>query len=153
MIYRISDTDVNRQALEDVPSISFFTLVRFCTQLLKFFCYLDPFNYVKTMLHFQFRFASSKDKFFIYVALLFSAIGGSTTPINTLLFASLLQSMVDYGISLVIGVPGEDAFTQAVTDFAIYNCVVGVIIVILIYAATSMMSIAAYRQVLIEPSR
>lgn len=69
------------------------------------------------------------------------------TPLNTLLFSSLLQSMVDYGISVVINNPQPDIFLSDVRDFAINNSVVGAIVVLLSYIATVLMNISAYNQV------
>nr|QCO93567.1 ATP-binding cassette subfamily B member 1 [Chilo suppressalis] len=115
------DTNEETEAkTEEVPSISFFTL---------------------------FRFATARDKFYIVIGLLCSIAAGCTTPINTLLFAALLDAMVNYGISLFVGNPEREQFMQAVTDFAIYNCIVGAAIVILSYTATVLMNIAAYNQV------
>lgn len=97
----------------------------------------------------QYRFASGRDKFYIAVAIIFSIICGCSTPINTILFANLLQAMVNYGFGLEIGIPGDDAFLLAIKEFAIYNSVVGILLVILSYAATVLMNIAAFNQVLI----
>ncbi|KAI8436928.1 hypothetical protein MSG28_010354 [Choristoneura fumiferana] len=105
---------------EEVPSISFFTL---------------------------YRFATTKDKVFIFLALICSILAGTTTPFNTLLFASLLQSMVDYGISVILEMPNDDAFLIAIRDFAIYNCILGVALVVLSYLATVLMNISAFNQV------
>nr|XP_032517288.1 ATP-dependent translocase ABCB1-like [Danaus plexippus plexippus] len=69
------------------------------------------------------------------------------TPINTLLFSSLLQSMVNYGISIVVNDPQPDIILRDVQDFAIYNSVVGAIIVVCSYIATVLMNISAYNQV------
>lgn len=98
-------------------------------------------------LYFQYRFASRMDKIYIFFAIIFSLICGATTPLNTLLFASLLQSMVDYGISIIIGVPQGDVFLGAVRDFAIYNSILGVILVVFSYGATVLMNISAFNQV------
>ncbi|KAJ0181234.1 hypothetical protein K1T71_003319 [Dendrolimus kikuchii] len=105
---------------EEAPSVSFFTL---------------------------FRFASRKDKIYIWVALLCSAIAATSTPLNTILLANLLQSMVDYGISLIIGSPANDAFLKAMADFAIYNSILGVLLVLFTYVATVLMNLSAYNQV------
>ncbi|KAI8436923.1 hypothetical protein MSG28_010349, partial [Choristoneura fumiferana] len=105
---------------DEVPSISFFTL---------------------------YRFATTKDKVFIFLALICSVLAGTTTPFNTLLFASLLQSMVDYGISVILEMPDDDAFLIAIRDFAIYNCILGVALVVLSYLATVLMNISAFNQV------
>ncbi|VVC86623.1 unnamed protein product [Leptidea sinapis] len=94
-----------------------------------------------------FRFATLKDKFFIFFGLLFSITCGSMTPVNTLLFASLLQSMVDYGRSVIMGAPEPDVFLTAVRDFAIWNSVVGIVLVILSYSATVLMNFAAFNQI------
>ncbi|KAI5635208.1 ABC transporter transmembrane region domain-containing protein [Phthorimaea operculella] len=105
---------------EDVPSISFFTL---------------------------YRFADRKDKIFIVIAVICSIICGCSTPINTILFADLLQAMVVYGFSLMQGIDGGDDLMAAVRHFAIWNSVVGVGIVALTYGATVLMNMAAYNQV------
>ncbi|XP_045448213.1 ATP-dependent translocase ABCB1 [Melitaea cinxia] len=94
-----------------------------------------------------YRFASTKDKFYIFLAILSSLLCGCMTPINTLLFSSLLQSMVNFGISVVIGLPEPDVFLDAVTEFAIYNSIVGAILVVFSYFATILMNIAAFNQV------
>ncbi|KAG6459009.1 hypothetical protein O3G_MSEX011164 [Manduca sexta] len=112
-----SAPDINN---EEVPSISFFTL---------------------------FRFATRKDKFFIFTALICSALAAVSTPLNTLLLAELLQNMVDYGISIVIGSPNNDAFLEAMWYFAIYNTILGVALVALSYLATVLMNLSAYNQV------
>ncbi|CAF4933946.1 unnamed protein product [Pieris macdunnoughi] len=94
-----------------------------------------------------FRFASTQDKLFIVVGILFSIISGCMTPLNTLLISSLLQSMVEFGISVIAGDPQGDVFLQAVQDFAINNAVVGVILVLTSYGATVLMNFSAYNQV------
>ncbi|CAG4987064.1 unnamed protein product [Parnassius apollo] len=112
-----SDSELKTEAL---PSISFFTL---------------------------FRFASTSDKIFIVIGILSSIICGITTPLNTLIFASLLQSMVNYGISVVMGTPQNDEFLRDVGIFALYNCALGLVLVIMSYVATVLMNISAYNQV------
>lgn len=97
--------------------------------------------------NFQYRFASGMDKLYIFMAILFSIVCGCMTPINTLLFSSLLQSMVNFGISVQLGDPQTQVFLDAVRDFAIYNSVVGAVMVVFSYAATVLMNIAAYNQV------
>ncbi|CAG9561788.1 unnamed protein product [Danaus chrysippus] len=93
-----------------------------------------------------FRFATTKDKIYICIAVVSSILCGCTTPINTLLFSSLLQSMVNYGISLVVNDPQPDILLNDVREFAIYNAVLGVIIIILSYIATVLMNMSAYNQ-------
>ncbi|KAM3968188.1 ATP-dependent translocase ABCB1-like [Aphomia sociella] len=115
-----SAPDEGESKPEEVPSISFFTL---------------------------FRFATRKDKIYITLALLFSIASGCSLPINTILFASLLESMVVYGYALDHGIPGDDDFLEAIKFFAIWNIVVGVILVFLSYCATVLMNKAAYNQV------
>lgn len=88
------------------------------------------------------------DKFYIFLAILFSIICGCTNPIDTLLFSSLLQSMVEFGISVQEGEPKNQMFLDAVQKFAIYNSILGAILVLLSYAATVLMNVAAYNQVL-----
>ncbi|XP_049873104.1 ATP-dependent translocase ABCB1-like [Pectinophora gossypiella] len=105
---------------EEIPSVSFFTL---------------------------YRFADGKDKTFIAVAIIFSIMCGSMTPVNTIVFADLLQAMVDYGISLILGIDGSEAFLRAILVFAIYNCIIGAVLIILSYGATVLMNMAAYNQV------
>ncbi|KAJ2949200.1 hypothetical protein O0L34_g6145 [Tuta absoluta] len=105
---------------EDVPSISFFTL---------------------------YRFADTKDKIFIALAVICSMACGCSTPINTLLFADLLQAMVDYGLALLMEIDGSDDLMAAVQHFAIWNSMVGVGIVTLTYVATVLMNLAAYNQI------
>ncbi|KAF9409367.1 hypothetical protein HW555_011261 [Spodoptera exigua] len=100
---------------EEVPSIPFITL---------------------------FRFASTRDKIFIILALLCSAVAAVSTPLNTLLLAYLLEAMVKYSIF-----SDGDAFMKALLNFAIYNSAVGAALVLLSYAATTLMNIAAYNQV------
>ena len=91
------------------------------------------------------------DKIFIALALTFSAVAAVSTPINTLLLAFLLDAMVDYGRSLYdTSIPNEQAgeeFLQDLFFFAIYNVIVGVLLIALSYAATTLMNIAAYNQV------
>ncbi|CAG9561787.1 unnamed protein product [Danaus chrysippus] len=94
-----------------------------------------------------FRFATTKDKIFICIAIVATIVCGCTTPVNTLLFSSLLQSMVNYGISLIVEDPQPDIFLEAVQEFAIYNAVLGIAIVILSYIATVLMNITAFNQV------
>ncbi|KAL0838717.1 hypothetical protein ABMA28_016779 [Loxostege sticticalis] len=110
----------SENSTEEVPSVSFFSL---------------------------YRFATVKDKCFIAIGIICSILAGCCTPLNTLLFASLLQSMVDYGISLILGQPDTDTFRTAFTNFAIYNSIVGAALVIFSYLATVLMNIAAFNQV------
>lgn len=74
-------------------------------------------------------------------------IAACSTPINTLLLAYLLEAMVDYGISIVMGAPDADQFLNSLFYFALYNSIVGALLIILSYAATTLMNMAAYNQV------
>lgn len=58
--------------------------------------------------------------------------------------------MVNFGISVVIGLPQPDVFLDAVTEFAINNSIVGAILVVFSYLATILMNIAAFNQVIFE---
>ncbi|XP_038209704.1 ATP-dependent translocase ABCB1-like [Zerene cesonia] len=115
-----STTDSEPEPPPEIPSISFITL---------------------------FRFASTTDKIYIFFGIIFSMISGAMTPVNTLLFSSLLQSMVNFGISAIVGQPDGDTFLAAVQNFAIWNSVVGVVLVILSYGATVLMNYSAFNQV------
>jgi hypothetical protein len=55
--------------------------------------------------------------------------------------------MVQYGMSLAMGDPQGDEFMAAVSQFAIYNSIVGVVVVAVTYVATVLMNITAYNQV------
>lgn len=135
--------------MEEVPSISFFTLVS-SFLLIKLVDKTVFHNIYLIFLFLQYRYATGKDKFFIAVSIIFSIICGCGTPFNTILFANLLQSMVDYGISTLLGNPDDEMFLKAILDFAIYNCIIGILLVILSYGATVLMNIAAYNQVYIS---
>lgn len=56
--------------------------------------------------------------------------------------------MVDYGIGLIIGIPDDEALLRAVRDFAIYNSILGVVLVFFSYTATVLMNMSAYNQVI-----
>lgn len=45
------------------------------------------------------------------------------------------------------GIFNVDEFLKAAQDFAVYNCVVGILVVALSYGATVLMNIAAFNQV------
>ncbi|KAM3965254.1 ATP-dependent translocase ABCB1-like [Aphomia sociella] len=105
---------------EEVPSISFFTL---------------------------YRFANTKDIFYIITALLCSIISGCMMPFTMILFANLSQSMIDYGISLNNGLPEDDVFLDALKFYAIWNSAVGAVFIVLSYLATVLMNLAAHNQV------
>lgn len=55
--------------------------------------------------------------------------------------------MVDYGVSVKSGTPEDDVFLKALLNFAVYNCILGVVLVILSYIATVLMNMAAFNQV------
>ncbi|XP_068633659.1 ATP-dependent translocase ABCB1-like [Battus philenor] len=55
--------------------------------------------------------------------------------------------MVEYGQSVIEGTPENELFLQALTDFVIYNCVLGVVCFIFSYIATVLMNMAAYNQI------
>ncbi|KAJ8733987.1 hypothetical protein PYW07_014538 [Mythimna separata] len=98
-----------------------------------------------------FRFATTKDKIFICLALICSAVAAVSAPLNTLLLAFLLDAMVDYGMGLynpaVSNEEAGEAFLRDLLFFAVYNSVIGALLILLTYAATTMMNIAAYNQV------
>lgn len=50
-------------------------------------------------------------------------------------------------MSIFDGDPQGDIFLAAVRDFAIYNSIVGAVLVVLSYAATVLMNISAFNQV------
>lgn len=107
---------------EEVPGISFFKL---------------------------FRYSTLKDKIFIYLAIISAIISGCTLPINMLIFAQLLQAMIEFGEAERISEEGGDAeaFMSVVTDFAINNTILGIVLVVGGYLATVLMNIAAFNQV------
>ncbi|CAH0600439.1 unnamed protein product [Chrysodeixis includens] len=107
---------------DEVPSISFITL---------------------------FRFATKMDKCFMFFAIIFSMIAACSTPINTLLLAFLLEAMVEFGKSVIAGAPDTDQFMSDLFWFAIYNTITGALLIVLSYAATTLMNISAYNQVYI----
>ncbi|XP_052741210.1 multidrug resistance protein homolog 49-like isoform X2 [Bicyclus anynana] len=114
----ICDTDTKED--EDIPSISYFTL---------------------------FRFASLTDKLFIFITIITAVICGCTVPVNTLLFAAYLQSMVDFGRSVHDGTPQVEVFLHAAKTFAIYYSLVGGVTMVLSYIGTVLMNTSAYNQV------
>lgn len=77
------------------------------------------------------------------LAIIFSMLAGTSTPINTILFANFLQAMVHHAMHLL----NDDEFMRAAQDFAVFNVTVGILLVILSYAATVLMNIAAFNQV------
>lgn len=83
----------------------------------------------------------------MFFAIIFSMIAACSTPINTLLLAFLLEAMVEYGRSVWEGAPNTDQFMQDLLWFAIYNSITGALLIVLSYAATTLMNIAAYNQV------
>ncbi|GBP59400.1 Multidrug resistance protein 1 [Eumeta japonica] len=93
------------------------------------------------------RYATVTDKLYIVVAMLASMVSGCMTPLSTLLFARLLNAMVNYGISIFEQDPQGDLFLEEVTHFAIYNCIYGVVLIIGGYIATVLMNIAAFKQI------
>ncbi|XP_045536492.1 ATP-dependent translocase ABCB1 [Papilio machaon] len=94
-----------------------------------------------------FRFASTLDKIYMFLSILFSTLCGITVPLSVILFADVLQAMVNYGQSVVAGVPENEVFLKAITDFVIYNCALGLVAFIISYAATVLMNVAALNQV------
>ncbi|KPI95628.1 Multidrug resistance protein 3 [Papilio xuthus] len=94
-----------------------------------------------------FRFASTSDKIYMFLSILFSTLCGITVPLSVILFSDVLQAMVNYGQSVVAGAPENEAFLKAITDFVIYNCVLGLVAFIISYAATVLMNVAALNQV------
>ncbi|XP_072949352.1 ATP-dependent translocase ABCB1-like [Epargyreus clarus] len=119
-LFRSSSSTEKEKKDDDVPNVPFFTL---------------------------FRFASITDKIYIFIALTSSLLCGLTSPASVLLFSALLQAMVDYGISVKDGTPNNEGFMQAVLNFVIYNCLLGLITIILSYLATALMNISAFKQV------
>ncbi|CAH2048678.1 unnamed protein product, partial [Iphiclides podalirius] len=94
-----------------------------------------------------FKFSTTLDRIYIFFAVFLSIICGCTMPLGVLLFSALLQAMVDYGQSVVAGAAEKDAFLQSLSDFALYNCLLGLIIFFVSYAATVLMNVAAFNQV------
>lgn len=82
------------------------------------------------------------DKMRIVIAALCSIAQGTLDPLDTIVFANLLQSMVDYGKQ-----SNSEVFLKAVLTFAIFNCGIGVAQIILTYLSTVMMNYSAANQV------
>lgn len=82
------------------------------------------------------------DKLFIVTATLCSTAQGSLDPLDTIVFANLLQSMVDYGKQ-----SNDEVFLKTVLTFTLFNCSIGIGQILLQYLSTVTMNYSAANQV------
>ncbi|XP_044258218.1 ATP-dependent translocase ABCB1 [Tribolium madens] len=101
-----------------------------------------------------FRYATKGDTFLMIIAV-FASIGtGILQPLNTLLFGDLTGTIVDY-VSIINSNEtnaeqkehATDVFIDGITNFAIYNSLIGVGMLILSYISTECFNYAALKQV------
>lgn len=85
------------------------------------------------------------DKLCISVAAICALAQGGLAPLDTIIFANLLQSMVDYGKQ-----PNGDVFLKAVLTFTIFSCGIGVAQIFITYISTVLMNLSAANQVFFE---
>ncbi|EFA00893.1 ATP-dependent translocase ABCB1 [Tribolium castaneum] len=101
-----------------------------------------------------FRYATKWDTFLMIIAV-FASIGtGILQPLNTLLFGDLTGTIVDYVFTINSNETSEeqkqnatDVFIDGITDFAVYNTLIGVGMLVLSYISTEFFNYTALKQV------
>lgn len=103
---------------------------------------------------FQFRYATRKDIFWMTIGVLSSMTTGALQPLNTLLFGNLTGSIVDYVSTImdpdtsdIMKEEASDVFIGKITDFAVYNSLIGAGMLVFSYISTETFNYAAIKQV------
>ncbi|XP_037033409.1 ATP-dependent translocase ABCB1-like isoform X2 [Bradysia coprophila] len=102
-----------------------------------------------------YAYASTRDKICIAFGLVGACVTGCTTPVNTLIFGNLIESMVSQASNLAQRYYSnrqlDDAFTEIfldqVTWFAIYSCILGVVMLAGTYVSIMLFNFAAHSQI------
>jgi len=98
---------------------------------------------------FQFRFSTGTERFLLFIGFLGALVTASTAPLNILLFGDLTGELVAYGYAVRANYtePDADAFLDAVGTFALYNSILGVVMLIVTYISVWTYNFVANRQV------
>lgn len=105
-----------------------------------------------------FQYASIKDKIFILIGVLCALATGLTAPANTFIFGDLADAMIAKGSGMVgdINEIPEDIdmeaymneiFLDEIASFAMYNCILGAIMLIGSYLSIMLFNYAALNQI------
>ncbi|RZC33786.1 multidrug resistance protein 1, partial [Asbolus verrucosus] len=101
-----------------------------------------------------FRYATGMDIFLMLLGSISALCTGVLQPLNTLLFGTLTGNIVDYAKIISSNITDQkiideatDAFIGHITDFAIYNSLIGVGMLVLSYVSTETFNYTALRQI------
>jgi hypothetical protein len=86
----------------------------------------------------------------LFIGSIGALVTAATGPLNLLVFGELTGALVDYGGAALIGnITAEEteAFLQAIDSFAIYNSILGAVMLIVTYVSVWTFTFVANRQV------
>ncbi|KAL5288061.1 pgp-2.2 family protein [Megaselia abdita] len=101
-----------------------------------------------------YKYSNTSDKLLYILGVLCAIITGLLTPLNSLIFGNLADEMVVYGNQIKNGEEADqEGFLGAVRRFALYNTLIGVVMLICSYLAVTCFNYAAQNQVFIIRSK
>jgi hypothetical protein len=98
---------------------------------------------------FQFRFSTATERFLLFIGFVGALVTASTAPLNILLFGDLTEELVSFGYGVVVNASAvdSDGFLEAVRTFAVYNSILGFVMLVVTYISIWTYSFVANRQV------
>jgi len=148
---RLSDCQLcKKEFAAKIYIISHFT---FCLSSLVILILLCHYTF---FVSFQFRFSTGTERFLLFIGFLGALVTASTAPLNILLFGNLTEDLVTYGAQRTSNStePGSnserldsDAFLHSVQIFAIYNSILGFVMLVVTYVSVWTYNFVANRQV------
>ncbi|KAF5301298.1 hypothetical protein FQR65_LT08917 [Abscondita terminalis] len=100
-----------------------------------------------------YRFATSLDKVLLFFGTIFAIGTGVLQPLNVLIFGDLTRSIISHAVIINSNETGDikdvasELFMDDIVQFVIYNCALGVAMLILTYLATELFNYSAKRQI------
>lgn len=114
---------------------------------------MSPLLFWFEVFFFQFRYATRLDKFYMFIGFLGTVVTGACQPLNMLVFGNLTGHIIDYGYKLMAGPTPEEKqkldeeLISNITTFAIYNCSIGLAMLIFSYLTTLLYNFSGLRQI------
>lgn len=102
----------------------------------------------------QYRFATCTDRMFIAMGSLLTVLVGASNPLMMIIFGDITGAFVDFAVVRRSSnttepelVDAENVFYDAITDFLINSCVLGILTLLFSYVATVLFHFTAQKQV------
>lgn len=116
--------------------------------------YFNHYLYLTCFVFFQYRYTTVTEKCLLCFGLLAAVVTGSIQPCNSILFGDLTGTIIAYAQSLynttIDRKKAEDDLMNGISNFALLNSLIGIIMLVSSYISTTSFNYVAMRQVRID---